>query len=75
MSGGGGQSTIEKSDPWASQQPYLKYGFDQASQLYQSGGPQYFGRSTVSPMSQQTQAGIQMATNRGLMGSEVNQNA
>lgn len=75
MSGGGGSTSTQSSDPWSGQQPYLNYGFDQASKLYNSGGPEYFGQSTVAPMSGNTQAGITMMANRGLMGSDVNRSA
>ncbi len=75
MSGGGGGSTIEKADPWLGQQPFLKHGFDQAGKIYNSGGPEYFGQSTVAPMSGHTQAGVSMMANRGLMGSDVNRSA
>lgn len=75
-SGGGGSSTqtqtvTEKADPWGAQQPYLKYGFGQAKDLYQSGGPQYYPEQTTVPYSPQTQAGIDMMTGRAMQGSPV----
>jgi hypothetical protein len=62
MAGGGGQSsgtttTVQKSDPWEGQQPYLLDIFSEAQKQYRSGGPQYFQGSTLAaPNAQQTQA-------------------
>lgn len=50
MSGGGGtNTTTQKSDPWAGQQPYLKDVFAEAQRQYQAPGPQYYG-TTPPPM-------------------------
>lgn len=75
MSGGGGEGGVQTTEPWGSQRPFLEYGFDQAGKLYNSGGPEYFGKSTVAPMSGNTMAANTMLANRGLMGSDVNRNA
>ena len=44
--GGGSQSgsttTVQKSDPWSGQQPYLTFGFNEAQNLFDSATPQYF---------------------------------
>jgi len=47
--GGGGQSTntVEKADPWAGQQPFLKDVFQEAQDRYQSGDPNFFPGSTI----------------------------
>lgn len=62
-SGGGGGSpagnttTVQKSDPWAGQQPYLTTGFQQVQDLYNTGGPQYFpGQTYAGPTDAQNQA-------------------
>lgn len=53
--GGGSQqpsgqtTTVQKSDPWSGQQPYLTQGFQSAQNLYNSGGPQYYPGTTYSP--------------------------
>lgn len=52
MSGGSkGQSTntIQQSDPWVGQQPYLRDIFGQAQKNYQSAQPQFFPGPTVAP--------------------------
>ena len=47
--GGGGQntSTVEKADPWAGQQPFLKDVFQEAQDRYESGDPNFFPGSTI----------------------------
>jgi hypothetical protein len=39
--GGGTQTTVQKSDPWSGQQPYLSQQFAEAQKLYQNKTPQY----------------------------------
>jgi hypothetical protein len=69
MSGGkGGGDTTQKTEPWSGQKPFLTYGFDQAKNLYQSGGPQYYPNATYVPFSGQTEQALGMAQNRA-MGS------
>lgn len=62
--GGGDATTTQKAEPWSGQQPYLTFGFDQAKQLYNSGGPQYYPNATYVPFSQQTEQALGMAQNR-----------
>jgi hypothetical protein len=51
--------------------PYLTYGLQQAQNLYQGGGPQYYtGETFVSP-SQTTQAGLQALETRALAGNPL----
>jgi hypothetical protein len=69
--GGGSQTSTTKSDPWSGQQPYLKYGFDQAEQNYQSNNPQYYQGSTVAPLSQTTQQAMQLQSMRALGGNPL----
>lgn len=65
-------STVNtNTDPWAPQQPYLKAGFDQASQLYESPFPQFYGNSTVVPHSAATTQALGMQENRALQGSPL----
>lgn len=73
--GGGDTTTVQKADPWAGQQPYLTYGFQQAQKNYDRGGPQYYPTSTVAPFSDQTQQALQLQQNRALAGSPVTQAA
>lgn len=52
-SGGSGktQTVTEKSDPWGPQQPYLQQGYQRASDLMNSGGPQYYPGQTLADRS------------------------
>lgn len=46
----GTTTTVQNSEPWAPQQPYLTDIFSEAQALYQGGGPQYFpGWATAGP--------------------------
>lgn len=70
--GGGGQNTtVQKADPWAGQQPYLSDVFSQAQKLYNSGGmaPEYYRGNTVADQSEWTQQANQMQADRALNGS------
>ena len=51
--------------------PYLTYGLQQASGLYQAGGPQYYTGETYVAPSQTTQAGLQAMETRALAGSPL----
>ena len=76
-SGGGGNSntTVQKSDPWSGQQPYLTDTFSQAQNLYNGPGPQYYSGTTqgvggvgsisgtVAPLSADTNSYINKAAN------------
>lgn len=71
--GGKGSSTttVQKSDPWAGQQPYLKQVFSDAQKLYDSGqmAPGYYAGQTVAAQSPWTQQSLQMQADRALNGS------
>lgn len=72
--GGGGTQTVQQNaDPWSGQQPHLLHGFQQARQLYDQGGPQYFPDSTVIPFSPQSETAMNLQQQRALMGSPVTQ--
>lgn len=74
MSGGGSSgntTTVQKSDPWAEQKPYLTYGFDQAKRQYTSDTPSYYPGSTVSPLSDTTKTAIGLQSARALNGSPL----
>lgn len=62
--GGGGQTTVTKSDPWYGQQDYLLKGFQKASEQYDKAGPEYYNGNTVAPQSATTQAAYQQMTNQ-----------
>jgi len=73
--GGGGGSTqtqtVTKADPWSEQQPYLKYGFQQAQDIYQKGAPGYYPGQTIAPFAPETNAALDAQTNRAVNGSPL----
>ena len=51
MSGGksrGGGTTVQKTEPWEGQKPYLRRGFERAEQLYQTGKPNFYPGQTIA---------------------------
>ena len=69
----GDQTT--KTEPWSGQQPYLTAGFQQARNLLNSGGPEYYPNATYTQFSPQSQMAMQLGENRALFGSEFDQPA
>lgn len=47
--GGGTQKTVQKSEPWEGQKPFLSDVYSQAQSLYRQSGPRYYPYSTVAP--------------------------
>lgn len=72
-------TTVQKSDPWSGQQPYLTEGFKAAQQEFRSGRPEYFPDSTVVPYSPETETALNMRTQQatdpnsllGMAGTET----
>jgi len=62
-SGGGTQTTVQKADPWAGVQPYLKQGYAAATKLYEQGGPQYYPGQTYVNANPYENMGAQMGLN------------
>lgn len=56
-------------------QPYLGYGLQQAQNLYQAGGPQYYGGQTYVSPSTTTQTGLQALEARASLGNPLLQSA
>ena len=56
-------------------QPYLGYGLQQAQNLYQAGGPQYYGGQTYVNPSVTTQTGLQALEARASLGNPLLQSA
>jgi hypothetical protein len=75
--GGGNTTTVQKADPWAGQQPYLKDVFAQSQNLYNSGAlaPDYYSGNTVADQSNWTTQANQMQADRALAGSASINNA
>jgi len=66
-------TTTSQIDPTI--QPYLGYGLQQAQQLYQGGGPQYYGGPTFVSPSTTTQTGLQALEARASLGNPLLQSA
>lgn len=74
MGGGqsGSQTQTQKTEPWEGQQPYLKEGFKKAEDLYmKQDAPAYFPGNTVVPFSPETNAALNLTTQRALSGSPL----
>lgn len=61
--------------PWLEQQPYLTYGWDQARNLLNQGGRDFYPGQTYVPFSPQTEMGLGLTEDRALAGSPVNRAA
>ena len=66
-------TTTSSIDPTI--QPYLTYGLQQAQNLYQAGGPQYYGGQTYVSPSTATQTGLQALEARAKLGNPLLQSA
>ena len=66
-------TTTSQIDPTI--QPYLGYGLQQAQQLYQGGGPAYYGGQTYVSPSTTTQTGLQALEARASQGNPLLQSA
>ncbi|HZS83823.1 MAG TPA: hypothetical protein VFA50_13190 [Stellaceae bacterium] len=74
--GGGGvpvqsTTTTTQTAPWVGQQPYLTFGFQQAQNLYNQGGPQYYPGPTVAPVSPETSQALDLLAQRAAAGSPL----
>lgn len=68
--GGGTQQVVQKSDPWAGQQPFLNDIFARAQAL--SNTPQaFFPDQTYAGLSPESEAALQMQTRRAMAGSPL----
>jgi len=67
------ETVTSMSAPWTAQQPFLTYGFQQARNLFDKGGPQYFPNSTVAPFSATTNRALTGIENYGMNNPQLNQ--
>ena len=67
--GGGSSTTTNQLDPTV--RPFVKYGLEEAKQLYQTDTPSYYPYQTYVSPSSQTQAGLQSVQNRALAGNPL----
>lgn len=73
--GGGGTTTtqtVQDNSPWSAQQEPLKFGFEQARNVYDSSSPTYFQGNTVAGQNQTQQVAQGMTMNRALNGNPLN---
>jgi hypothetical protein len=75
MGGGTQQTQQTNSSPWGPQQDYLKTGFAEAKNLYDSGPQEYFPGQTYADFTPQQTAGLGMAENVATSGNPVINNA
>ena len=72
--GGGGGTQRTRTEPWSGQSPYLQDVFGQAQALYRGGPQRFYPGPTVAPFSPQTQAALDLETQRA-MGGDPTQRA
>ena len=65
------QATTVTAEPSEFTRPYYEEALQQAQQLYQSDVPQYFPAATYVPFSGETEAALQLQTQRALAGSPL----
>ena len=70
--GGGGQpastTTVQKADPWAGQQDFLKTGYQAAENRLNSENPSYYPGATITPFNANEVSAQNMALNYGNSG-------
>ena len=67
--GGGSSQTNNQLDPTV--QPFVKYGLEEAQNLYKTSTPEYYGGQTYVSPSAQTTTALQAAQNRALAGNPL----
>ena len=67
--GGGSSTTTNQLDPTV--RPFVKYGLQEAQNLYQSDTPSYYPYQTYVSPSEQTQSALQAAQNRAMAGNPL----
>ncbi len=81
MSGGGsggGTNTVQKSDPWSGQQPYLTGSggnpglFPEAANLYSNNPLEFYPGQTYAGMAPETEMALSAQSNRAINGSPIN---
>jgi len=69
MSGGGTTTQIQELNP--TQEPFVKYGLDEAKRLYESGMPAFFPEQTFVGPSDQTTSALAGIQNRAIQGNAL----
>lgn len=71
MKGGGPTQTIQKADPWAGAQPYIRGGLQEAQRLYQEQRPEYYYGSTVADFTPGTELALNTMGARAMAGNPL----
>lgn len=69
MGGGGKQSSTQSTEPWSAAQPYLKDVYSQAQDLYNAGGPTFWGGTANAPLTPEMQQAMGDIWNRATSGT------
>lgn len=69
--GGGTQTTVQKSDPWSGQQPYLTDVMQKAQDQYNKGPMGFYPNQTYAPLSTESQVAQDLQAQRALSGSPL----
>lgn len=74
--GGGSSSSVQKSEPWEPQQPYILAGLEEAKRLFlDTPPPQFYPGNPVTPFSPETETALQLQTLRSLTQSPIETSA
>jgi len=76
--GGGGTqttNTVQKADPWVGAQPFMSDVLANAKAQFNAPGPTFFPQNTVGPQAAETLQAQQLAANRAIAGSPIEQAA
>lgn len=71
LGGGKTQTTTAKSEPWGPQQDYLKFGFQEARKIYDSGAPEYFPGQTIAGIDPAQTAALNATEQRAMQGNPL----
>lgn len=69
--GGGSQTQVQRSEPWAEQKPYLIEGFERAGPYVLDRPLEYFPGSTVVPFAPESELAMGLTAARGAGGSPL----
>lgn len=70
-SSSGSTTTVQKADPWSGVQPYMTYGFQQAQNLLNAGGPYYYPGQQVASFQPAQTATQELTAARAIGGSPL----
>jgi len=65
------QTVTQETNPWVGSQPHLQTGMQQAANLYNQGGRQYYGNNTIADETPEIDMARSMQANRAAFGSPL----